>query len=522
MILRKPYAFLIKYFQKINIILLALILFIFYKTMKFHQFAKNYLSTNIYNAKIDDIGNYFNKYTILAFLLVFIISAILAYLLRKKDKPYISYLLIIFVNVFAFGLLIYANNFFTYTAFKGFKIVNAKMMSDLSFIGNILYYPLIFILLIRSLGIDLKNFGFQEDKEFVEISEEDREEVEVNVGFDKEKWLRKTKFYFRNTKYFIVEHKTSLLGVFGVVLLIGFIQFYNYFYVENKIYKLNDTITANNYKLKVKNTYLTDRDYSGNIITNDDAYFILVDVDVKNNSKLNRTFDYEKFLLYINDDYYVPTTKYNQYFKDMGNLYNEKEINGKEQASYILVYEVPKPKDNDKTNFVLKYQDVYNKKLIQIKVKILDISSFKEKGVASYPNTFEIPINTSESMKFKINSYLISDTANYTYQKCDTTGTCPIYEETYNTGGSKKVLHIKFNAEDKDRNEFLSFINNYAKIRYKINGEEKIVSIKYAITREYKGNHLYLIVPNEIENASNIDLLFTIRSYRYTYRLKGE
>lgn len=522
MILRKPYAFLIKYFQKINILLLALVLFIFYKTMKFHQFAKNYQSSNIYNEKIDSISNYFNKYTILAFIAIIIISTILAYLLRKKDKPYISYLLIIFVNIFTFGLLIYANNFFTYTAFKGFKIVNAKMMSDLSFIANFLYYPLIFILLIRSLGIDLNSFGFQEDKEFVEISEEDREEVEVNVGFDKEKWLRKTKYYFRNTKYFIIEHKVALLGVFIIVLLIGLTAFYNYFYVENKIYKLNDTITANQYKLKVKNTYLTDRDYSGNIITNDDAYFILVDIDVKNTSSYNRLFDYKKFLLYINDDYYVPTIKYNNYFKDMGNLYNEKEINGKESTSYLLVYEVPKPKDKDKTNFVLKYQDVYNKKLIQIKVKILDISAFKEKDKASYPNAFEIPINQSDTMKFKINNYEISDTTNYTYQKCDTTGSCPIYEDTYSTGGTKKVLHIKFNLEDKNRNEFLNFINNHAKIRYKVNNEEKIVSIKYAITREYRGNHLYLLVPNEIENATNIDLLFTIRSYRYTYRLKGE
>ena len=520
MILRKPYAFLIKYFQKINIILLAIVLYIFYKTIKFHQFAKNYLATNIYNDKIDAIGNYVNKYTILAFIAVFIISAILAYLLRKKDKPYISYLLVIIVSVFSFVLLLYANNFFTYTVYKGFKIVNAKMISDLSFIANILYYPLILILLIRSLGIDLNSFGFQEDKEFIEINEEDREEVEVNVGFDKEKWLRTTKYYFRNLKYFIVEHKVALLGVCGIVLFIGLLQFYNYFYVENKIYKLNDTINANYYKLKVKNTYLTDRDYSGNIITNDDAYFILVDIDVKNLSKYNRTFDYEKFLLYVDNQFYIPTTKYNNYFKDMGNLYNEKEINGKQATSYILVYEVPKPKDN--ANFVLKYQDIYNKKLIQVKIKILDISSFKDKGKENYPNSFEIPINVNNTMKFKIYDYEIGNTVNYTYQSCDSSGSCPIFEKTYETNGNNKILHLKFSNESNDRNEFLRFINNYAKIRYIVNGEEKILSIKYAITREYRGNHLYLIVPNEIENASKIDLLFTIRSYRYTYQLKGE
>ena len=230
MILRKPYAFLIKYFQKINIILLGLVLYLFYKTMRFHQFAKNYLASNVYNDKIDAITNYFNKYTILAFLFVFIISGILIYLLRKKDKPYFSYILIVIVNLFAFILLIYSNNFFTYKALEGFKIVSAKTINDLSLIANILYYPLLLILLIRSLGIDLKNFGFQEDKEFIEIDEADREEVEVNVGFDKEKWLRNIKYYYRNTKYFIIEHKVSLACVLGIVFLIGAFQFYNYFY----------------------------------------------------------------------------------------------------------------------------------------------------------------------------------------------------------------------------------------------------------------------------------------------------
>ena len=50
----------------------------------------------------------------------------------------------------------------------------------------------------------------------------------------------------------------------------------------------------------------------------------------------------------------------------------------------------------------------------------------------------------------------------------------------------------------------------------------KEVKIKNTITKKYRGNHLYLIVPDEILNASKIDLMFTIRTYRYTYRLKGE
>jgi len=488
--------------------------------MKFHQFAKNYLSTTIYNSKIDSISNYINGYVVLAFILVFIVCGILIFLLRRKDKPYFAYILVVIVNIFAFALLLYSSNFFAYKALEGFKIVTAKTINDLSLIANILYYPLILILLIRSLGIDLKNFGFQEDKEFIEINEEDREEVEVNVGFDKDKWLRNFKYYLRNTRYFVVEHKVPLIAVFGIVLLIGMLQFYNYFYVENRIYEMNETISANSYKLKVKNTYLTDKDYSGNIITADDAYFVLVNLEITNTLSRERLFDIEKVLLYIDNTFYVPTTRYNNYFKDMGNLYTGTVLKEKETTSYLLVYEIPKPDDN--ANFILKYQDVGNTKLVQVKINILDISTFKDKGSESYPNKFTIPINENDSMTFKISEYTISNSANYTYQACDSTGSCPVYESSVTVSDDKRVLHLKFSLDDKERNEFLDFVNNYGKIKYVIDGVEKTVSIKYAVTRTYRGNHLYLIVPSEIENASKIDLLFTIRTYQYSYHLRGE
>ena len=520
MILRKPYAFLIKYFQKINIVLLGFILFLFYKTMKFSQFTKNYLSTNIYNSKIDSISNYFNGYTALAFICTIIISIILIYLLRKKDKPYFSYVFILSVNFFNFILLIYCNNFFTYKAMDGFNLQTARAINDLSSITNILYYPLIIILLIRAIGIDLKSFGFQEDKEVAEIEDADREEVEVNVGFDKEKWLRNFKYYFRNTKYFIVEHKVSLACVFGIVFLIAFFQFYNYFYVENKIYGMNKNISANNYDLKVKNVYLTDKDYRGNIITNDNKYFIIVDLQIKNKLNSYRLFDIEKALLYINNDYYVPTTRYNQQFKDMGNLYIGKEINPRETVSYLLIYEVPKP--DSKANFVLKYQDVGNVKLVQVKIKILDISTFKTKGEETYPNNFEIAINNEEKVNCKIEEYEIMPSINYTYKSCNSNGNCPIFQETYQASAGSNVLHLKFDVDDAEIENFINFVHNYGKVRYKIDDTVKEVNADRIINRDYRGSHVYIVVPEEIKNASNIDLVFTVRTYQHIYHLKGE
>ena len=521
MVLRKPYAFLIKHFQKINVVLLALVAFVFYRLTKFHTFVNNYANTGIYNDNLNNVSNYVNAYLILAFLGIIIISSVLLYLLKRKDKPIIAYLVITIVNFAVLILCLYYKHYFTYTAKDGYEVVSAKLLSDFSFIATIPYYVFLFILIIRSMGIDLKNFGFQEDKEFLEINESDREEVEVQVGFDKHKWIRKTKYYIRNSKYFILEHKYQLLLVFAIVALIGIKGFYNYFFVENRVYKMHQTVVSNSYAINVKNTYLTDKGYSGQIVANDGEYFVLVDVDIENKSGFDRTFDIEKMLLYVNNDYYIPNTKYNDYFKDMGNLYKKVAMKGRSKKSYLIVYKVPKP--DKKANFVLKYQDLTagNAKLVQIKIKLVDISKLKTKGTGAFPNEFIVPLNLNESMTFKIKEFDFKDSIGYSYKVCDITGSCPMTTSTYNAPSGKLVLEMKFSYDGDDKQDFVNFASNYGRIRYKVNDETKEVPIKNAISRNYKGNYLYIVVPKEMKKASNITMVFVVRSYQYTYKLKG-
>ena len=95
MILRKPYAFLIKNFKKINIILLILTVFIYIRNMSAYGFVRDYVNTAVYNELIDSVGNYINALSIIPLFLTMISSAILVYLLRYKNKPYFSYVFIL-------------------------------------------------------------------------------------------------------------------------------------------------------------------------------------------------------------------------------------------------------------------------------------------------------------------------------------------------------------------------------------------------------------------------------------------
>lgn len=521
MILRKPYAFLIKYFQKINILLLLLVGYVFYKDLQIYKFVKEYLATSVYNPTIDSISNYANFTIYLAFILVIIISIILLYLLRRKDKPYASYVYILVVNFVTLCFFLYTKNYFTYQVVKGYNLVAIKVVKDLHFISTLPYYPMIFILIIRSIGLDLKSFGFQEDKEFIEINEADREEVEVQVGFDKDKWIRKIKYRIRYFKYFFLEHTIPLTIVFIVVASILGYNFYRYFYVENKVYSMNEVMKSNNYLLEVNRTYLTDKDFSGNVVSNSGMYFILVDLKIENLLSISRDFDIEKMLLFIDNNYYVPTTRFNSYFTDMGNLFTGKSLKEKEKTSYLLVYEVPKPKEN--ANFLLKYQDLSGKtsKLISVKMKIQDISTFKDKGSSSLKNSFTIPINLDEKVTFQLDSYELLDSVNYTYQQCSP-NSCPIYQGTINAGNGKKVLYIKGSFGDSTTDEFLSFLKKYAKIQYTVNGVTLQKKLDFAINKNYLGKYIYLSVDDEILNADSIYFIFTIRTYQYFYKLKGE
>ncbi len=521
MILRKPYAFLIKNFRKINILLLALILFAFWKNLSLYSFVKEYVNTSFYNNLINSIDNYVNAFTILAQLLIIIISGILAYLLRYKNKPYAAYIFIMCANIVTFGFFLYTRRFFIYNTVGAFNLSGSMVVRDLLLISTIPYYVIIVILLVRSIGLDLKKFGFSKDKEFSEISEEDREEVEVEVAFNKDILIRKIKNKLRMGKYFFLEHKFSLSIIFALVLSLLVYNTYHFLYVENKIYNLGQTFKANHYRLTVDNTYLTDKDYAGNVISKDGKYYIVLDIKVENLLATTRTFDIENFFLFVDNKNYVPSTRYNPSFVDMGTLYTGKELGSKKTSNYLLIYEVDEP--NEKANFLLTYQDLASKnnKVIKVKIKIRDIREFVNKDNSSLTKDMTIPINADTKKEFRLNTYELTDNISYTYEKCHVLN-CPVYEGQITSSDDKTILYIRGHYGDDTTASFLSFMKKYGKIKYKIGDKIYTEKITSAINTDYRGNHLYLSVNKKVTEASEIDLYFTIRTYQYYYRIKGE
>ena len=93
MILRKPYAFLIKHFKMIHLFLIACIIYVTFKTWKILDFFNQYIDNGQVLNVIEDItNNYVDSILIFVNLLIIVGSAIIFYLMRHKKKPVLFYI----------------------------------------------------------------------------------------------------------------------------------------------------------------------------------------------------------------------------------------------------------------------------------------------------------------------------------------------------------------------------------------------------------------------------------------------
>ena len=166
MILRKPYAFLIQYFQRIHLILLGLSFYIFYKTSALRTFVSEFIKTESYNTDLESIKSYVGFLPVIIIILCVLTFIVLMILLRHKEKPWKVYLLPLFDYIFLLIIMFYIRNYFmNYNEVSDItKIMAAR---DLLFIAYIPQFIIILLLIIRMLGIDLNKFGFQKDKEYL-------------------------------------------------------------------------------------------------------------------------------------------------------------------------------------------------------------------------------------------------------------------------------------------------------------------------------------------------------------------
>ena len=180
MVFRKPYAFLIKNFRKIHILMLLLVIYVYVKHISLLAFVRNYVALQSYNSSLESIDKYVGFLPNLAIFLILLITGLLIYLFLYKKKPWKLYLVIVFeYALMLIGFYMASSYFHSYDANS--TLSGAMAIRDILFIASFPQYAVLVILLIRIAGIDMSKFDFAHDEEFMSLSAEDREEFEINI-----------------------------------------------------------------------------------------------------------------------------------------------------------------------------------------------------------------------------------------------------------------------------------------------------------------------------------------------------
>lgn len=519
MIIRKPYAFLIKHFRKIHIFIFLLCTYILYKTTKLYSFVKEFVVLGTYDSYSEPISGYIPFISYL--FLILIIGALITILivLRKKNKPWKIYILPVVSYSCLFFIFIFTSGFFA--SYDGsISTTTARAIRDILLILTVPQYLNFIILLIRILGLDLNKFDFKTDEEFLELSESDRDEVEININIDKASFKRFIRRIKRNFTYYYKEHKKVIYTLIIILTIFVGYKSYVYVFVTNKSYTQGDVVNTNSYELTINHSYYSGLDYKGTTISKTSS-FVILDVTIKNNAQ-SRKINFDRFHIMNGTSNYAPTAKtYATQFKDLGTPSEEKTIRSGEEFNTLLIYKVNG--EEDIKHFVLYYQEFTGNNtshLRKIKLKLQNLSELTENAQLNLGDTlnFNIGPNTQEII---FDDYEITDQASYNKELCNSSY---CYYETYEQTAQEgyKILKLDFASNDFNGKDMIDFLTMYGKINY-IDSENKNhgIKIENALpTLQYYGKYAYIKVPSQITESESIELIITVRNNQYKYKLK--
>lgn len=527
MILRKPFAILIKNFKLIHMILSIFTFYLVYKTNLMLSFFREYNSSFTSVIGKDLTSELFGPLLYISIFIILLGSIVIMGLMLLKKKTIKLYIFNIVVYIIV--IVIYA---ITYSVAGQLEIGlvdirTLKMVQDLLTTIFMIQIVSLCILAIRATGFDIKKFNFVKDLEELEIEDVDNEEFEVNVDLDSDKWKRKINRVVRHTKYIYKENKVLILILTGIIVAISSTVIYINVGVYNKVYKENEAFSTTKFTMNLVDSYSINTDIKGNKLFEEESLVTIL-IDVKNNSIKEQQLEPARFILNIKDHYFYHTTEYSDKISDLGITYKNQNISSSFKK-YMFVYKIPTSFLDEK--MFLKYTD-YTNKNIRMKVEPYNLETKQE---IININTNDI-INFKDSVlgntEFNIKESSINRIMKVDYNFCITTGCYPSSEylvPTYTGNQNKGLLYLSGTLTWDDTlpinkiTDFYKFIKTFGEIRYEINGVEYTSTIPMQEVKPTKTtlkDATYIEVPSEIEYAEKIYIVLKIRNKTYIYNIK--
>ena len=530
MILKKPYAFFIKNFKLFHFIIFAFASILLYRTAIIYNFMKEY---NISNPNVigkDLTSSLFSPWLYILIILIIIVNIVIIYILIRKEKPFMYY--IINITLYITVLVVYIVSHSVIHNMQEILIAARTTLAirDITNLARMLQTISVIFYLVRATGFDIKKFDFVRDLQGLDISEEDSEEIEVALEFEKNVAIRNIKKNIRNIRYYYKENKFIVNIIILILIGITCLGIYLRINKYNKIYKENEFFNVSTFTIGVKESNIVTKNYKNEKIVSDD--YALVAVKISARSTIDTPLQTGRAQLIINKLKYNYIDSYKTSLIDLGNVYNNENITA-DLADYILVYQIPKTEIDSKMIFT--YVDNIKQQRGKTKINAFNVKLEPNKLDEQNQQEHKNELNNEFTLKnYKINliSYEAQDKFINTYNKCITNTECYDLKEIIVPSireQAKAILKIEGTFEYDENigniSTLYSFIEKYGSIKYTYNGQEYIETNDFKELEPNKtkqNNTLYIEVNKEIVNSEKIELIFTIRNNIYKYILRGD
>ena len=518
MVLRKPYAFFIRIFKPVHLIMAAAIAYLIYLNSIILNFFNTYMTStnNVVGESIR--SSLINNFLYIIPVGIIILSLIILGIMVRKKKPITFYVVNIFAYIIVIVIYFYTSNFLGVLESSIVAIKVVKLMHDLSLISIFIESVSFVFFVIRGMGLNLKKFNFDSELSKFDINESDKEEFEFDINVDFSEANRKRKKNLRFLKYKYLENKFIVnLSIIVVIALIVFISLF-IILKHNKSNTEGNFYSIGNLNISVDNTIILNSNYKGEKIT--DNYLIIINCNMQSYKQIYLN----DFNLKIGEAYFKPTLKYSNYLLDIGNLYDESQsldVNG----NYLIVYEIPEKFTT--SDMIFSYSSEGEVLDIEISPKSL-ISN--EISISKNINEEMSFIDSLGDITFKISDYEIKNTFLFKYNYCVKDNDCIVSKEymkpSLNTNFDKTILRLNVEYSDSSNLKianFYLFLSKFGSIQYKIDDNWYLQSSNFEELKSNKvstKNNVYIGIKSEISNAESIKLVFNIRGSKYEYILK--
>lgn len=535
MILKKPYAFLIKHFRLIHIILAVPLIYISRQTRQVSNFFNDYVSNSYSFQTGSDISSLYVSGLMLFSVFIIIIAALAIYfLLKYKEKPVKMYVFTVIYYIVLFMALFWLSGIISSMSREVLTAKAARMYRDISLIIYLPQYIFIVFVLLRAVGFNIKQMNFKDDLRELEITSADNEEVEVGIEIDGYKAKRFFRRFKREFSYYLLENKFMITVVVILFIFSSILIYYKTRENYNNIYKQKDSFYHQGFKVNIKDSIITNLSQNGEVLNNK-HYYLVLKTNAINTMKKKAKLDYGNFIISVGNKEISPILDRSTYFSDYGEPYYGDYIKTDIDKDYALVYQIDKEDLNKSFKLKLLSSFEVRKNKLITKYAIVDLSPVIIDEVVDIKTANikdKVIFNNSNigSTILQINSFYKGSSYQYDYEYCYSEGNCETkkdivtvdYRKT-SSEASLIVLDYDFDLDPdstyaKYVKNNLNFFSDFVKIKSSAGYEPQYYSVTNVTPKNLK-DKIVLQVSGNILGSSDIDMIITIRNKRYTINL---